>query len=56
MKISKQKLRFLAISEKLNSVARANICQPNDIDYLITELDPNNEQIIAYKQAGVGLL
>lgn len=56
MRKASKKWIVLAISEKLNSVSRANICQPNEIDYLITELSPDDNRLLAYKQAGVGLL
>ncbi len=56
MRKASKKFIVLSISEKLNSVARAKICQPSEIDYLITELESNNSQLAAYRQAGVGLL
>ncbi len=56
MRKASKKFIVLSISEKLNSVARATICQPNEIDYLITELSPDNEQVTTYRDAGVGLL
>lgn len=56
MRKASKKFIVLSISEKLNSVCRASICRPNEIDYLITELEPNDEQLLAYKEAGFGLL
>lgn len=46
----------LAISEKLNSVQRLKVCSINDIDTLITELLPDNDLLIAYKEAGISIL
>lgn len=56
MRKASRKLAILTISEKLNSVCRANICQPNEIDCLITELNPDDELLIDYKKEGIELL
>ncbi len=46
----------LAISEKLNSVQRLKVCSINDINTLITELLPDNDLLISYKEAGISIL
>ena len=46
----------LAISEKLNSVQRLKVCAINRVDTLITELLPNNDLLIPYKQANITIL
>lgn len=43
------KLAILTISEKLNSMLKMKICDLRDIDYLITEVNPEDELIAAYK-------
>jgi DeoR/GlpR family transcriptional regulator of sugar metabolism len=56
MQKASKKLIVLSIAEKLNSVCRANICRPQEIDYLITELESTDIQLLNYKEAGIGLL
>jgi DeoR/GlpR family transcriptional regulator of sugar metabolism len=56
MRKASKKLIVLAISEKLDSVCRANICQANEIDFLITELSPDSDSLSLYAKAGIGLL
>jgi DeoR/GlpR family transcriptional regulator of sugar metabolism len=51
-----KKLVVLSISEKLNTVCRGGICKPNEIDYLITELDAHAPELASYNQAGIKLL
>lgn len=51
-----KKLVVLSISEKLNTVCRGGICKPNEIDYLITELDNHAPELANYHQAGIKLL
>jgi DeoR/GlpR family transcriptional regulator of sugar metabolism len=51
-----RKLAVLTISEKLNSLCRANIGYTNEIDYLITELKADNEQLLIYEKEGVNLI
>ena len=46
----------LAISEKLNSVQRLKVCAINRVDTLITELLPNNDLLIPYKQVNIAIL
>ncbi len=43
------KLVVLTISEKLNSTHKMHLCKPNNIDYLITELEPDDKQLELYK-------
>ncbi len=47
---SAEKTAILTISEKLNSSMRLKIADFNDVDYLITELSPTDEQLTEYKQ------
>lgn len=43
------KLAVLTISEKLNTVQKMNLCSPLAIDYLITELNPDDKRLASYK-------
>jgi DeoR/GlpR family transcriptional regulator of sugar metabolism len=52
MKASKQTV-ILTISEKLDSVERARVCDLGEINYLITELDPDSAALQAYKREGL---
>lgn len=56
MKKASKKFIVLSIFEKLNSACRAQICSSKEIDYLITELEPSDIQLIDYKNSGMGLL
>jgi|ERR1035437_611716 DeoR/GlpR family transcriptional regulator of sugar metabolism len=47
---SSDKLAILTIAEKLNSVFKMKLCSPRIIDYLITELKPNDKRLTAYKK------
>lgn len=47
---SSDKLAILTISEKLNSVFKMKLCSPRTIDYLITELKPNDKRLAAYRK------
>lgn len=53
---SAQKVISLSISEKLNSVQRLNICKPEAINFLITELDPSNDLLKPYIKKGIQVL
>ena len=53
---SAQKVISLSISEKLNSVQRLNICKPEAINFLITELDPSNDILKPYIKKGIQVL
>ncbi|MBA4198456.1 MAG: DeoR family transcriptional regulator [Chitinophaga sp.] len=51
-----QKTISLAISEKLNTEQRLQVCTLNQIDTLITELRPENELLKPYLKAGITVL
>jgi DeoR/GlpR family transcriptional regulator of sugar metabolism len=51
-----EKVISLAISEKLNTVQRIKICEVNDIDVLITELDNEDDLLLPYQRAGIHTL
>ncbi|MCG8389496.1 MAG: DeoR/GlpR family DNA-binding transcription regulator [Cytophagales bacterium] len=51
-----KKVIALTISEKLNSVQKYKVCDVQALDMLITELDPNHEQLASYQNSGVNLL
>jgi DeoR/GlpR family transcriptional regulator of sugar metabolism len=53
---SAQKTVSLSISEKLNTVQRLRVCGLDEIDTLITELDPQDSRLAAYQQAGVTVI
>jgi len=46
----------LTISEKMNSVMQMKIADVNEIDYLITELSPDSNELQAYKGKNITLL
>lgn len=47
---SASRLAVLTVSEKLNSEHKMKLCSPQTIDYLITELRPNDKRLAAYKK------
>jgi DeoR/GlpR family transcriptional regulator of sugar metabolism len=53
---SSAKVVSLSISEKLNSSQRIKICDINEIDVLITELEPNDALLKPYKAAGLEVI
>ena len=53
---SSDKVVSLAISEKLNTCQRIKISDLNEIDVLITELDPANKKLAPYIEAGVHVI
>ncbi|TMI95362.1 MAG: DeoR/GlpR transcriptional regulator [Bacteroidetes bacterium] len=53
---SSEKVISLAISEKLNTTQRIKICEVSDIDVLITEMEPYNDLLKPYHQAGIDIL
>ena len=53
---SSQKVISLAIAEKLNTYQRIKICDLKEVDTLITELEPEDEQLKAYRKAGLEIL
>lgn len=46
----------LTIAEKLHSVQRMKVCPLNQIDVLITELDPKAEQLALFESEGLKIL
>ncbi len=50
---SSKKVVALSISEKVNTVEQLKICEADDIDILITELDPDAEKLQPYKRKGM---
>ena len=53
---SSEKVVSLSISEKLNTSQRIKICDLKEIDILITELRPDDELMVKYKEAGIAIL
>ncbi|SMD06287.1 DeoR/GlpR family DNA-binding transcription regulator [Pedobacter africanus] len=53
---SSKKTAVLSISEKLNSAQRIRICEPNQINYLITELSPEHHLLSNYRDDSLILL
>jgi len=53
---SSEKVVSLTISEKLNTSQRIKICEINDIDVLITELDNRHDIMKPYHNAGIEIL
>ena len=48
---SAKKTAVLTISEKLGSVQNLQVCNLNAIDYLITDLNPNDEKLQKYSKS-----
>ena len=46
----------LTISEKLNSTQKMKVCGLNQIDYLITELEPAHDLLASYWNSGLNVL
>ncbi|HYC40640.1 MAG TPA: DeoR/GlpR family DNA-binding transcription regulator [Chitinophagaceae bacterium] len=53
---SSKKVVCLAISEKINTVQPIHVCNLNDIDILITELNPDDPMLQPYAAVGIQLL
>ncbi len=51
-----KKVVSLAISEKLNTVQHLQVCTLDKIDVLITELAPEDEQLLSYQVPGIQVL
>ena len=51
-----EKTVILSISEKLNTHQRLTICGLDEIDTIITELDPSNPVFEPYKKEGITIL
>jgi DeoR/GlpR family transcriptional regulator of sugar metabolism len=47
---SASKLAVSTISEKLDSEHKMHLCNINKIDYLITELDPEDKRLAVFGQ------
>ena len=46
-----EKTVILTISEKLDTVLKMKIANLSEVDYVVTEVDPNDEKLQAYKKA-----
>jgi len=55
MKASKQ-TAILTISEKLDSVQRLRVCDIDEVNYLITELDPESTDLKTYRRDNLVIL
>lgn len=53
---SSKKVAALTISEKINSLQRIKIADINELDILVTELDPNDSLFDRYKEKGLELV
>lgn len=53
---SAQKTVCLTIAEKLNTFQPIKVCGINDIDVLITELDPSDEVLKGYEEIGIKVI
>jgi DeoR/GlpR family transcriptional regulator of sugar metabolism len=53
---SSKKVVALSISEKVNTVEQLKICEADEIDLLITELDPDAEKLKPYKRKGIQVM
>ena len=53
---SSDKVVSLSISEKLNTSQRIKVCDLQEIDILITELQPSHEMLVDYKKAGLEIV
>ncbi|MBS1736396.1 MAG: DeoR/GlpR transcriptional regulator [Bacteroidetes bacterium] len=53
---SAQKVAALAISEKIDTFQPISICPLQNLDYLITELDPDDERLEPYKKNSITLI
>ena len=53
---SAKKTISLAISKKLNTTQRMLVCRLDEVDVLITELDPTDEILIPYHSKGITII
>lgn len=53
---SSAKLAIISIAEKLNTSQRIRVCNLNEVDYLITELNENDSLLTDYQHFGIHLL
>jgi DeoR/GlpR family transcriptional regulator of sugar metabolism len=56
MILSAQKTISLAISEKLNTIQKLQVCKPDEVDILITELSPLSPIFSAYFEKGIQII
>ena len=56
MMSSTKKTVSLSISKKLNTVQRMVVCKIEEVDILITELDPGDELLQPYHSKGVTII
>jgi DeoR/GlpR family transcriptional regulator of sugar metabolism len=52
---SSNKLAVMCIAEKLNSSQRMRVCELNQLNYLITDLDPSDQILQAYSRENIQL-
>lgn len=50
------KVAALTISEKLNTTQKLKVCSTNEVDYVITELEPGHHLFDPYKALGLQVL
>ena len=50
------KMAMLTISEKLGSVKRMKFCEVAEVDYLITELSPDDEVLSQWRKNKIEVL
>ncbi|ULQ57672.1 DeoR/GlpR family DNA-binding transcription regulator [Flavihumibacter rivuli] len=53
---SSQKVIGLTIAEKMDTFQPLHICDLKEVDMLITELNPRDERLLPYHQAGIQIL
>ena len=53
---SAKKVIALSISEKVNTFEPLKICEADEIDILITELEPGSEKLQPYKSKGIHII
>ena len=52
---SAKKVAVVTISEKLNTIQTIKICDVNQVNYLITELDPSEPSLLKYQDTSLTL-
>ncbi len=53
---SSKQVVCLTISEKLNTSHRYAVCSLDEIDHLVTELEPSNDVFALYRQKGIQII
>jgi len=53
---SAKKTAFLCISEKLGTILRLRVASLKNISYLVTEIDPKDESLVAYETEGLQII